>query len=145
MSKSSGRLAKAHNDLMDWSEWCIRHMDTSSVGYANRTVEGRAMRGGIGVQRSGYFSSRCPDVMMRANVRRVDRAIRAMVWSVRVAALCKYYPEMAEHDALIKVRHKGQWTDGDKMRLFKYITGLQVNDYYARWMIAKECVAEGRR
>lgn len=90
-------------------------------------------------------TSRCPDVMMPKDVHRTDQAIKAMPWYMRIAILCTYYPERAEVDAKLEIRHIGKWTPGDQLRLFKVITGKPKNNYYDLCREGQSWIAGGIR
>jgi len=135
MDRTNGRLERANRDLMNWASWSISHLETSCIGYPARTAEGRAMEEGTGVQQ-GKATSRCPDVMMPPHIHHTDQAIKEMPGFYRIAVLCKYYPERAETDAKLEIRHTGKWTGDDQMRLFKRITGRKRYHDYCRIGVA---------
>ncbi len=134
--RTNRAIDNAHTRLTDWGEWCLSHLEQSSIGYPSRTQETANIR-------SGWVGAICPDVMKPPRVASVDAIIRRMPDYVRIAIYCKYYPEGAEDLANIQVRHSKHWAEGDKMRLFKTITGLQVNDYYACWREGQAWIASG--
>ncbi len=140
MGRTNRAIDNAHTKLTDWGEWCFAHLDNSNIGHPPCTAEGRAMKEGAGIS-SGWMGSKCPEVMAPPRIRRVDEVVRRMPGYVRTAIYCKYYPEGAEALANIQVKHSGKWSKGDQMRLFKAITGLQVNDYYACWREGQSWIA----
>lgn len=139
------QLNDAHIALTEWANWQLTHMDRSCIGHAKRTVEGRAQHEAIGVQQSGFFQGRCPEVMMPRRIARTDHSVSTMPQLVRMAIWCKYCPERAEETDPNRKKHSGQWTEGIKIALFKDLTGQKYHDYYKLWDIGRAWVAAGIR
>ena len=146
------QLNDAHIALTEWAQWEMTHMEASCIGYAGRTVEGRAQTEALGVDQSGFYQGRCPNVMMPRRIKKVDNAIRDMPELVRMTVWCKYWPERALEHTLDNIpddvdlsgelnEPRKAWTEGRKLKLFREITNQSMQDYYSLWEIGKAFVA----
>ena len=118
-------LNEAHIRINEWANWCIKNLDSSCIGFASQTIEGRAKTDAIGIQGSKP-GPKSPEVMMPPRVAAVDRALRVLPGDLLTALIYKYRIPGTEAERLKKYTTKAK-------------VGMQA--YYKRVQLAQSFVA----
>ena len=87
MRKRRDYLQWAHDDCVEYADWCSRHLEVSAIGYPQMTAEASAGQG----KGSNKPSTICPEIMMPCRVARVDHAVCAMPRNLREVIYRKYF------------------------------------------------------
>ena len=75
-----------HNSLVDWSDWIVRNIDSSAIGYPSTSPEERAKQG----PGAGCYQAICPEVIMPSHIATTDRAYKLMPKELQVVVYYKY-------------------------------------------------------
>jgi len=142
MARRISELEQADYALQDWAAWCIRNLEKSAIGFAPRTAEAKILEGMAGIQLSGYFHSREPNVMMPPYIAEIDRAVNDAPACHQQLILARYFlmPGDIVH---LKARKPGKplknVADEDRAR----VLGVSKREYYRRvdnmlwWYVGK--------
>lgn len=142
MPRKIPELEQADIDLQGWAEWCLRNLERSRIGYKSKTAEQRFREGLTGVQLSGVFASREPNVMMPRWVAQVDRALKDAPKPLKDVVLVRHFLLPGD---LVKlgVRKPGvlprRVTDDDRAR----VLGVAKTEYRGRVDVLLGWVAAG--
>ena len=90
--------------LYEWAIWEERVFDQSSLGYPNRTMEGRMARGDVGGG-GGRPKSRVPNLEVPRHLKAIDKAISGMPHDLRLAISSHYRNIDVPKHALTKSQH----------------------------------------